>query len=257
LCLNSIKRIDYCINFDIRELGYNCDLDILIELLRRGNIPYNYKEPYDIISRRRKSKDDSFYLESGSININCYSKYAEWLANHSDRSGIEESFFVIRFEVQCERNKVRYELGKAIRFMSEEEKRKFSPLKYLLSDEMSIKMVWNYFTQVIMDGDYYLLEDAVGKAKNSPFSQPRQERLIKTLERIANRQGIDNARKHIVKFSDEDEKKKELRKFDWSLDDLAGMGINPVCLPRRKGKENGVKCIPGLLRSFKKLLNGL
>ena len=236
-----IKRIDYCINFDIRELGYFCDIDLLIELIRRGNIPYNFKEPYDKVKHRRKSEDNSFVLESGSMNINCYSKYAEWLSNHPDRFGIEESRYVIRFEVQCRRNKIRYMLNRKTRFMSEE-LHKFSPYDYLLSNEVSVKIVWDYFTQVIMQGDYYCLDEAIAMVKESPFRQQRQDRLIDTLELVANCQGIDNARKHICKFRDE----KELRQFDWSLHDLAGMGINPVCIQRRKK----VKCIPGLLRAF-------
>ena len=240
-----IKRIDYCINFDIRELGYFCDIDLLIDLIRRGNIPYNFKEPYDEIKHRRKSKDNSFYLESRGMTINCYSKYAEWLADHPDRFGIEESRYVIRFEVQCRRNKIRYMIEKETRLMTDDEKRKFSPYDYLLSNEVSVKIVWDYFTQVIMQGDYYVLDDAIDKVKESPFRQQRQGRLIDTLKLVADRQGIDNARKYLYKSGDE----KELQQFDWSLHDLAGMKINPVCIPRRKE----VKCIPGLLRAFEKM----
>lgn len=95
------------------------------------------------------------------MTINCYSKYAEWLSNHSDRPGIEESRYIIRFEVQCRRNKILYMLKKETRLMTDEEKLKFSPIKYLLSNEVSTRIVWDYFTQVIMQGDYYCLEDAI------------------------------------------------------------------------------------------------
>lgn len=239
-----IKRIDYCINFDICELGINCDLDLLIALIQRGNIPFNFKEPYNITSGRRRSGDNSFYLKSGNVTINCYSKYAEWLANHPDRNGIEEAYFVVRFEVQCNRSKILYMLDKKTRFMTDYEKYTFSPLKYLLSDDVAYRMVWDYFSQVLMLGDYYKLDEAVSKVEKMPFRHPKSNRLINTLKFIANHQGIDNARRHLVKLGDE----KELQKFNWSLPELAGMGINPVTIPRREK----IKRIPGLLECYKK-----
>jgi len=83
--------------------------------------------------------------------------------------------------------------------------------------------------------------------RNPLFRHPKTERLINTLKLIANRQGIDNARKHLVKHSDE----KELRQFEWSLQDLAAMGINPVTIPRREK----VKRIPGLLERYNEKIN--
>lgn len=74
-----LKRIDYCINFDLSELAPDCSPELIMNLIRRSNIPSYYNEwtKYDSTSHRSKSKPSSFYLVSKSVNINCYSKYMQ------------------------------------------------------------------------------------------------------------------------------------------------------------------------------------
>ena len=73
------KRIDFCINFDLRELGIPCTPEQMMWLIKRGDYPSNFKELeyYDEISHRKRSSKHSFYLQSGTVNINCYCKYKQ------------------------------------------------------------------------------------------------------------------------------------------------------------------------------------
>lgn len=75
----SLLRIDYCINFDLGELAPGCSPNLVMNLIRRSNIPTHYKEwtEYDSSAHRRKSRPSSFYLINPSLNINCYSKYMQ------------------------------------------------------------------------------------------------------------------------------------------------------------------------------------
>lgn len=83
----NIKRVDYCINFYLKELAPECSQEQIISLLKRGDIPPSYHEwtEYDERSRRNKSRPESFYLYNSSITINCYSKYMQ-LLNQSEEN---------------------------------------------------------------------------------------------------------------------------------------------------------------------------
>ena len=83
----NIKRIDYCINFYLKELAPECSQEQIINLLKRGDIPPSYQEwsEYDKKSHRDKRKPESFYLYNSSVTINCYSKYMQ-LVNQSNKN---------------------------------------------------------------------------------------------------------------------------------------------------------------------------
>ena len=51
------KRIDFCINFDLRELGILCSPEQMMWLIKRGDYPSHFKEllHYDKTSHRMKS----------------------------------------------------------------------------------------------------------------------------------------------------------------------------------------------------------
>jgi len=112
-----LRRIDYCINLQLDELIPDCAPDLIMDLIKRGNIPAHYKEwmQYDKISHREKSQPGSFYLMNHSVNINCYSKYMQ-LQDRS-RKNIENGYppvpqdildaskNIIRFEIQCKYHK--------------------------------------------------------------------------------------------------------------------------------------------------------
>ena len=52
-----LRRIDYCVNFQLDELVPECNPDLIMNLIRRGDIPVHYREwtQYDKISHREKA----------------------------------------------------------------------------------------------------------------------------------------------------------------------------------------------------------
>ncbi len=76
-----LSRVDYCINFSLNELAPMCTPERIMALIRRSDIPPDYKEwmTYSDTAHCMKGKPGSFYLTSHSVNINCYSKHVERL----------------------------------------------------------------------------------------------------------------------------------------------------------------------------------
>ena len=76
-----IKRVDYCINICLNDFIPIYDPELIMNLIKRSDILAHYKEwmEYDNIAHRMKSRPESFYLCSKSVNINCYSKYLQLL----------------------------------------------------------------------------------------------------------------------------------------------------------------------------------
>lgn len=118
-----IKRVDYCINICLDDFIPTYDPELIMNLIKRSDIPPHYKEwtEYDDTSHRKKSRPESFYLCSKSVNINYYSKYLQ-LLNRSEENVekgyapipqeiIDASRSIIRFEVQCKSHKT-YALNK-------------------------------------------------------------------------------------------------------------------------------------------------
>ena len=108
-----IKRIDYCINICLSDFNPTYDPEQIMNLIKRSDIPPHYEEwmEYDKTSHRMKSKPESFYLCSKSVNINYYSKYLQLLNRSQEnvekgydpipQETIDASHDIIRFEVQC------------------------------------------------------------------------------------------------------------------------------------------------------------
>jgi hypothetical protein len=73
----SMKRVDYSINGKLDEIGYPCNSEQKMYLIKQGDIPTWYKERaiYDKEkSHRWEADEDSFYLKSGSAVFNFYRK---------------------------------------------------------------------------------------------------------------------------------------------------------------------------------------
>ena len=82
-----ISRIDYCVNISLDEFIPECTPMRFMNLIKRSNIPPHYEEwmKYDDTAHRMKSRPESFYLKSKSVNINCYSKYLQLLNKSEER----------------------------------------------------------------------------------------------------------------------------------------------------------------------------
>lgn len=250
------KRIDFCVNFDIKELGIldaPCTPGQMMWLIKRGSFPSHFNEWtfYDKISHRRKAGKYSLYLRSGSVNINCYYKYKQLVEEFPDCPDIEKALHVIRFEIQCLYRKTRLMMLHEKKLMDEHRDRHGyidgdfnSPIeiiKRMLSDFTAEKVINNYFNKIIKPGDYYTLKEAIKIIESENFRPDTEQLLIDTLKEI-NRQGIAKTRAEIVTIPAQ-------RLFYNNLQRLAKLGINPVTIP----KSFRVKHIPNLLSSFHRL----
>jgi len=245
------KRIDFCINFDLRELGIFCTPEQMMWLIKRGDYPSNFKEfqYYDKISHRKKTFKYSFYLWSGTVNINCYYKYFQLKAQFPDCPNIDDALHIIRFEVQCKYRKTRAMLLSEKARMKEEEKlfgghRSIDdPVRIIhrmLSDMTAEKIITQYFNQIIKPGDYYTLAEAKEIIEDENFTLRKEDDIIRTLDEI-NKMGIARFRQQLHPSS--------VNIFYKVLNALAELNINPVTIPK-SFKE---KHIQNLLSAFNKL----
>jgi hypothetical protein len=244
----SLKRMDYCVNFDLPELGYNCSPELFLELIKRSDIPPHYFIPtkYDKKQHRHiSSYDDCYYLKSGSVIINCYLKEAEWRKKYPDRPGIEQAKYVIRFEVQFFPRQT-YRIKKNLKeSLHSYQYRECDIAEMLLSDCVCEDTILRYFKRVIKYGDYYTLTEARKKIQSHDFCQSKKTRLISVLEFINQKRGIAKARDS---YGDDKCAKAE---FNRALRELSEIEINPVTIPR----EWGIPFIPGLLKRYFEINN--
>jgi len=225
-----INRIDYCINFDIKELGIDCTVEEMTALLKRGNIPHHFKEwmKYDKKSHRMVSDIAAFYLISKSVVLNCYQKGEQLQREYPQTPKIPND--IIRFEIQCKYNKI-FNMKKG-RLLSNAE-----TMNFLLSDEHSRDVITSYYNRIILGGDYYSLADAARKIQSYSFSTKKEERLIGVLKYIAVCRGIAKAKDKLHGDG--------IIVFSQALRELVELGINPVTIPR----EWGIKQTKNLLDS--------
>jgi hypothetical protein len=230
-----LNRNDYCINFDLQELNIGCTPEQMIELMKRSYCPEWFTEwtKYDKDSHRKKSNKDSLYLKNNSVNINCYLKYKELCEDFIDCPSLENSRFVIRFEVQCKYSKI-YSMSKIIRNNSGAS----NVINEILSDDVSSDIINKYFNRIIQKGGYYTLEMARNIVGLQHFKLKKEKRLIDTLNQINECRGISKAKDNLQDG--------ELEDFRRTLRELAEIGVNPVTIPR----EWGIKQIQNLMDAY-------
>lgn len=231
-----LNRNDYCINFDLHELNIGCTPEQMIQLMKRSYCPEYFKErtKYDKdSSHRKKSNKYSLYLENNSVTINCYWKYKELCEDFIDCPSLENSRFLIRFEVQCKYSKI-YSMSKIIRNKSGA----FNVINEMLSVDVSSDIIKKYFNRIIQKGDYYTLERARNIVEFQHFKFKKEKRLIDTLNQINECRGISKAKDGL-----QDGKLEDFRR---TLRELAEIGVNPVTIP----KEWGIKQIPNLMNAY-------
>lgn len=241
-----IKRIDYCINICLDDFTPIYEPEQIMNLIKRSDIPPHYKEwmEYDDTSHRKKSRPESFYLCSKSVNINYYSKYLQ-LLNRSQENVerghapipqeiIDASRSIIRFEVQFKYFKT-YALSKNAEDAGDHDWNKY---KSLLHPVACIKNVSDYYIKVVGRGDWYTLQEAICIIHSKNFNSQRQKRLDNALLLVSQSRSIAKAKASLQGY--------ELEVFKRTLRELSGLGINPVTIPR----EWGIKHIPNLLRVY-------
>ena len=241
-----IKRVDYCINIRLGDFIPTYDPELIMNLVKRSNIPPHYKEwmEYDKTSHRMKSKPESFYLCSKSVNINCYSKYLQLLNRSKENVDkgydpipqeiIDASHDIIRFEVQCKYFKT-YALNKKAENSGNECSNKY---KSLLDPLTCVEIVSSYYEKVIGKGDWYTLSEAMQIIQSKNFYIQREQRYIDTLKYVSQCRSIAKAKASY--------QENELLAFKQTLKELADLNINPVTIPR----EWNIKHIPNFLKAY-------
>lgn len=235
----SMSRPDYCVNFDLKELGISCTAEQMMHLIRHGDIPRHYSEwmAYNKKSKRKRPCKDSFYLKCGSATINCYGKNKQLITNHPQCPNLESSRHIIRFEVQCKYPKM-YRLSQDIKNRSDVSEAEV--IRKMLSDDFCAYIIRDYFDRVIRRGNYFALDWAIQRVQENHYQQKKEERLIHELKRINQRRGIHKVRAEL--------EGDELKTFQRTLRELAAIGINPVTIPR----EWNIQYIPNLLDAYDK-----
>ncbi|WRS27315.1 hypothetical protein U6B65_13435 [Oscillospiraceae bacterium MB08-C2-2] len=231
-----LNRIDFCVNFELRELDINCAVDLIMKLIQKADIPNHFEEwtEYHKTSKRQKPCENSFYLKNACVNINCYGKYSQLQKKYPDNPSLKDAVAVIRFEVQIKYLKI-YSVSQA---MKSPDMSGFNLIHALLSDEFSQEMVTQYYYKTIRRGDYYTLKTAREKVKRFNFNVNKNDRLIEALELVNACRGIPKAQETL--------QGKELEDFRRSLKDLETIGINPVTIPQNWKIQH----IPNLLDTY-------
>ena len=242
----TIKRIDYCVNIHLDEIIPGCDPMLIMNLIKRGNIPPCYKEwtQYNDKAHRKISLPSSFYLISQSVNINCYSKYAQLQERSREnvkkgyspipQSVLDDARNIIRFEVQCKYHKT-YALSDKAEKSGHNGCNKY---KSLLSPINCIQIVSNYYKRVIGKGDWFTLQEAICIIKSHHFNMQHEKRLVDALQFVNQCRSIAKA-KALCEGKDLDSLKQ-------TLNELSGLNINPVTIP----KDWNIKHIPNLLSVY-------
>ncbi|MBW7476672.1 hypothetical protein K0T92_18295 [Paenibacillus oenotherae] len=203
------KRVDLAINIETEHIEY------YMKLIRRGNIPDGFIQAsnYNKTSKRTKPLEDSFYLKgikkNASVTINCYNKGKQ--LKNKKLPGAKDAKWTIRFEVQCEYNKL-YPLTR----------NEGNNLSFFLSDELSEDILGFYFKKTVGFGDYYTLSNARNIIQSQEgLGQKKKDALLDTLDMVNQKRGIWKARKHV------DDKKS----FDTRIKALHELNVNPVTIP--------------------------
>lgn len=241
-----LKRVDYCINFALNELTPGCNYKQIMKLIKRADIPPNYAEwvKYDYTAHEKKSKRFSFYLVNKSVDINCYSKYMELLERlqKPGRKGysqitpemLDKAKDIIRFEVQFKYQKM-FALN---RWAEELGNHKTNKYESLLTNEMCIDVIKDYYDKTIMRGDWHSLQYAIRRIRLHNFNIQKENRLIDALNFVNDCKTLSDAKSEY--------KGEDLKAFKRTLSDLSNLGINPVTIP----KNWGIKLIPNLLYAY-------
>ncbi len=229
----NIKRVDYCINFYLKELAPECSQEQIISLLKRGDVPPSYQEwtEYDEKSHRNKSRPESFYLYNSSVTINCYSKYMQLLnqSRENQEKGyapvspkvLESAQDIIRFEVQCKYHKT-FTLNQKAETLENHEINKY---KTLLGHDFYNKEVNYYWNKVIGKGDWYSMLEAIRIIQSRHFNSQKEKRLIEALQFISQHRSLA-ATKALLEGD-------KLAAFKRTLNELSSLNINPVTIPKR------------------------
>jgi hypothetical protein len=241
---HKLSRVDYCGNFDLSEMRYDCTVKQMLKLMKRPLVLKHYKRPmnYDMKLKRKSFYRNGFRAETKrrKMCINNYGK-AQQLSEKkgSKPEDIIRAEHLIRYEVQCGAAKMRMLWNTIYKGLHPLEQNNFNVTKILLSDDFAKSILKDYFQRSIMNGDYYTLDKAVQRVDSLGCRSQRRDRLVDALILVNEHGGIESAKRHLESTSG------NTFGFIESAKELANEhNINPVTTPVRVGH------VPNLLATY-------
>lgn len=224
-----VNRIDYCVNlFSATAAQY-------IELIKRADIPKKF-EPvmvYDSTSKRKKLYKNAYYVKNKSVCLNFYDKQYQLQQVRNDIVAADANG-IIRFEVQCEKSKVKNLCRNHSCSNS---------LYHLSNDELSQSILFKYYVQSIGIGDYYTLTKAKEIIRVAPnYTNKKKQRMITVLDLVSQKKYVWKARNESNIYP---------KKFDKTLKHLAAFEINPVTIPSRWKIQFLPNLLPDIIKVMK------
>lgn len=143
---------------------------------------------------------------------------------------IENAVNLLRFEVQCGRDKLR-DIKRKLRF---DERIIINYLDLVLSQNI----ILDYYDKVIGSGDFYNQAKAFEKIDNSDHSTRYKTDLKNTMQLIANARSVFKAKEQFMSGVDLKNTNPPIHivgkgsTFNNRLKQIRGCGINPILIPR-------------------------
>lgn len=230
----NVRRVDYCVNLDFREMGL-CDTNDIhgglgvttpndyIVLLRRGRIPYPFHG-----DERWLANGNGLYLVNGSTHINIYWKAKQLKENNPD-GYTDSSEWILRFEIQCLYRKT-YQLKKDL-----------GSSDALFSDGVGLPMIIGYLKKICGAGDWYSMSEAKKLIRSKRYQSEKVKRLIWAMDIVSRASSVEAVRSRMSGRQQE--------RFDRCIRDLELIGINIVTIPAARGLKHVVNPVNILLKN--------
>jgi hypothetical protein len=245
----TMSEIDYCIIFDLNELGHEYITYELWDVVQRGIYSPIYtkkkSEPCPIsgLEYNKKVSNSSYW----SVSVKQYRDHCENKivpVNNAGKHSTNIILFVVSLEIKESINSIMREL---IKHNSKAEVQKNGNLllmKHLLSEKRIKAVIREYYENTIMRGNYFTLALAVEAVQNSDFSQEKKTDMVTALKLINDNGEVHKARQYIAK------NQMIFPGFNESLKNLVSAGINPITI----SDEHKIDHIPGLLETCESLV---
>lgn len=237
-----VKRIDYCIN--VRTPLY----ETYMELIKRGDIPAHFYLVTELNekSRRQVAHKNSFYIQTRghSLGINFYNKQHQMRSEFADYARLEDANQIIRLEIQC--------LNGKTNSLKQKHGWRYRDCHHFLNEDLSRKMIYDYYEKTVGFEDYYTLSEAKRLLKGGmPYRRKTIDNMIEVLVLVNQKRSIYKAR---LTYSEDMTKPKKVEKFNSLIKKIKKSGINPVTIPANWGYGHIPNLVEEMDKEFTRLL---
>ena len=208
-----VKRIDYCVN-----VRFN-DVDKVIKLIKRGDIPHHFFEytEYDKKSKRKKTCKDSFYLisKSRSITVNIYAKYNQMKKEKYYKNiDVSKAKGILRVEIQCRLHKITA-IARAFNLDSQ-------VIFNLATNDIAKRIILYYLYHTIGFQDFIIFKKAKERINSyDGYTAKTKNKMLKILKLISEKRSMFAARQA---YGNDKEFYKIVNK-------IKKLDINPITVP--------------------------